>query len=76
MLGIIADVMIPADTLYLRVLENDRLLVHERNSKVDSIETGCIVIAYLLPRSDQENGLYIMPFQLLMIKFCCHCLIC
>ena len=42
------------------------------NNKFDSIETGCIVIADLLPWSDLEKCMYITLFWLMMIKFYRH----
>ena len=43
--------------------------IRRNNNNTDSIETGRIVIAHLLPQSDLENCMYATPFQLMMIKF-------
>ena len=48
------------------------VLIRRNNSKVDSIETGCIVIAHLLPWNDLEKCIYGRFFQLMMIKFHRH----
>ena len=56
------------------MIENDKLLVHERNNKSDFIETGRIV-NNLLALGDQRNGLHIMLFQLLTLKIYRYCLI-
>ena len=49
--------------------------MRRNNDKVDSIETGRVVNAHLLPWSDQEKCTYITLFKLLMMKFYCHYLI-
>ena len=55
-------------------VENDKLLVHERNNKSDSIETGRIV-NNLLALGDQKHCLHIMLFQFLTLKLYRYCLI-
>lgn len=45
-----------------------KLYVRTNNRKVDSIEIGRIVIAYLLPSSDQKVARCIISYQLVLIK--------
>ena len=49
--------------------------IRRNNNKVNSIETGRIEIADLLPLSDLEKGMYTTFFQLMMIKVYRHYLI-
>ena len=46
-----------------------KFYIKKNKNKVSSIETGCTVIAYLFPKSDQENCSTSIFFQLFMIKF-------
>ena len=52
-----------------------KFYIRSNNNKVDSIETGHMVIAYLLPRSDSEKCMHITLFQFIMIKVYRHYLI-
>ena len=52
-----------------------KVYVRRSNNKVDSTETGRIVIAPSLPWSDLEKCIYITLFWLMMIKFYLHNLI-
>ena len=52
-----------------------KFYIRRNNSNVDSIETGRIVIADLLPWSDLEKCMYITLFSLMMIKCYRHSLI-
>ena len=52
-----------------------KFYIRRNNNKIDSIQTGCIVIADLLPWSDLEKCMYTTLFQLIMIKFYRHYLI-
>ena len=48
-----------------RLSKYSRKFYMRRNSnKIDSIEIGRMVIAHLLPRSNQENYLYIRFFSI------------
>ena len=40
------------------------ILYEKINNKADSTETGCIVIAHLLPWGDQENKLLSTPLNI------------
>ena len=53
-----------------------KFYIKSNNEKVDSFETGCIVIADLIPWSDLENCMYTILFQLMTIKFYRHYFIC
>ena len=46
-----------------------KFCIRRNNNKVDSIETGRIVIAHLLPWSDLEKYMYTTLFKLLMTIF-------
>ena len=52
-----------------------KFYIWRNNSKVDSIETGRIEIAHLLPWSDLEKCIYTTLFQLMTIEFYHHYLI-
>ena len=52
-----------------------KFYIRRNNNKVDSIETGRIVIVHLFLWNDQENCMYSTLFQLLMIKFYRHHLV-
>ena len=46
--------------------------MRKNNNKVNSIETGRIVIADLLPWSDLEKCMYTTLFKLIIINFYRH----
>ena len=52
-----------------------KFYIRRNNNKVNSIKTGRIAIADLLPLSDLEKCMYTTLFQLMMIKFYRHYLI-
>ena len=51
------------------LLSSRKFYIYRSNDNDDSIETGRIVTAELLPRSDLEKCMYVTLFQLMMIKF-------
>ena len=52
-----------------------KFYIRRNNNKVDSIETGPIVIAYLPPLSDFKKCMYTTFLKLMMMKFYPHYLI-
>ena len=59
----------------MKYLYSRKFYIRRNNNKVNSIETGRIVIADLLPLSDLGKCMYTTLFQLMMIKFYRHYLI-
>ena len=51
------------------LLSSRKFYIYGNNNNDDSIETGRIVTAELLPGSDLEKCMYVTLFQLMMIKF-------
>ena len=59
----------------IQTLLSRKFCLRRNNNKGNSVETGRIVIAHLIPFSDLEKCMYTTLFQLMMIKFYRHYLI-